>query len=55
MWAAHVFYWAAFTAPNWASYMGPIHKLAMGIIMDPRGLLMYYLQWTHLGFLSGAP
>jgi len=41
MWAAHVFYWAAFTGPHWVSSMGPIHKLATGIIMDPCRLLMY--------------
>jgi len=35
--------------------MEPIHKLAMDIIMDPHGLLMYCLPWTHLGFLYGAP
>jgi len=55
MWAAHLFYWSAFPGPNWASYIGPIHKLATGIIMDPRRLLMYYLHWIHLGFLYGAP
>jgi len=55
MWAAHVFYLSAFTGPIWESDMGPIHKLTAGIIMDPRGLLMYCLHWTHLGFLYGAP